>query len=758
MDAMGVTPVATKRAKFSRCPVSYRRPRAPERKLSVVRAGGRLSVCLLLSCFLACSDSSGPRKDLRLLLDGAHAPDVLIESRQVAWPPSLAGSRFLTGWIPGRDLDRRRLLFPPPAPRSARLELVNLERQARTLVIDFAARTGPAPETVRLQAGGKDLGRFPFADPLELPLPMERLALGRVPVELTFDGDVPGVVAAAVRPISSPGEGRIEGSDLLQRGASLVDLVRPIEGGEVLVGAFVPPQSPRPGQRFDLTVEREDGAPVGRFSWTPGFWNRRREIELPLGESQVFVRIRLRASGAGPAARWEGLGFSGGSDVDVARAIPQRVSPPRLIVVYVMDALRADRLGEASPTCNRLAREGMVFKAHRSVAPNTLPSTKALFTGRAFVSNGGWKLSPEDGPTLAERLRAAGYRTGLFSGNPHAGRAFGTDRGFEHVAEEVIFDGVKRAGALRYNDNAERVHAAALAWLRSLPPGGKAFLYLHTIHPHNPYDPPEPFRSRFTARTASTIDGGTATLSAIQHRRISPGAADRERLEGLYTGSFAYNDAELGRFLAALGAWASPGETLVAVTSDHGEELFDHGGVLHGYTLYEEMLRIPLIVWAPGRLRPAVVSAPTNTLDLHATLLDLAGLAAEKTDGRSLLRPPRAERAPRLAAASSVKGGIYTARSNRFKWIWAPRTGLGWGMGEGLGRSHDPEYLFDLAKDPGETVNLAGSGSYEAAWLRSRLLAWVERGRRKADQAEPEAPVDRETRERLRALGYANQP
>jgi arylsulfatase A-like enzyme len=192
----------------------------------------------------------------------------------------------------------------------------------------------------------------------------------------------------------------------------------------------------------------------------------------------------------------------------------------------------------------------------------------------------------------------------------------------------------------------------------------------------------------------------------------------------------------------------------VAVTADHGEELFEHGGVLHGYTLYEEMVHIPLILWAPGRLRPAAVDVPTSTKDLTATLLALAGAPSPpRSEGRSLLRLDGDDEAPHLAAASNVKGGIYAAISSHLKLVWAPRAGLKWGMGEGLGRSHDPEYLFDLQKDPGETTNLAGSGGFEAAWLRSRLLAWVERGRTSAEGPE-ETPVDQETRKRLQALGY----
>jgi arylsulfatase A-like enzyme len=728
---------------------------------------------LLLTLLLGCSGKapSVPPGPLRLLLDGAHAPDVLVERREVAWPPSLAGSRFLTGWYGERRPDKTRALVPPLDGRPARLELVNLEQQDRQLAIHFAGGTVSPGDRVRVRAGGLEVGTFPLADPLELTLPFSRLPRGRVAVDLTFAARQVEVVAAAVRTPPEAGEARAEGADLVQTGPSLVDLVRPVAGGEVLVGSFVPPASPRPGQRFELTLERGDGRVVQRYTWAPGWWRRDgRTIALPVGREKGFVRVRLRASGAGPAGRWHALGLAGGPEADALKRPPEPPAPPpKLIVVYVMDALRADRLGvlggpaAASPTCDRLANEGIICRDHHSVAPDTLPSTKALFTGRAFVGRGGWKLLPEDGATLAELLRAAGYRTGLFSGNPHVGPAFGTDRGFEHVAGDVLFDDGYAARPPGYNDNAARVQERALAWLRSLPPGARAFLYLHTIHPHNPYDPPEPFRSRFTAGIASRLDGGTGTLLGLKQRRIAATPADRARLAGLYTGSFAYNDAELAGFLAGLAAWAPPAETLVAVTADHGEELFDHGGVLHGYTLYEEMVHIPLILWAPGRLHPGTIAAPTTTLDLRRTVLELAGAAAPDTpgaspqgpQGRSLLRPERDGETPYLAAASNVKGGIYAAASDRFKLIWAPRTGLGWGMGEGIGRSHDPESLFDLRNDPHETVNLAGSGPLEADWLRSCLLAWVERGRAAAEPAEP-APVDRETLKRLQALGYVN--
>ncbi len=715
--------------------------------------------------------------EVRFLLDGDHAPDVLTEHKEIASPPALGGNRFLSGWWPWKN---EGALVLSPVSQQARVQIVHLAERQRTLVLDLLQEAATRGRQVRASVDGRDLGAFPLTDPVEIPLPPD-LPRGRVTVELAFDEGARGVMAAAIRPVLPEGRVRRWQSDLIQSGDSLVDLVRPVAGGEVLEGSFIPPTDPRDGQRFDLVVEREDGTPIRRFTWAPSFWNRlrgTRSFEYRLGDVQGFVRVRLWAQGEGPAGRWKQLRLVGAATPvrapeTEAPPAPQ-AEPPRLVIVYVMDALRADTVGALggpagiSPTYDRLAREGLLFRNHRSVAPNTLPSTKALFTGHAFASRGGWKLEPEDGATLAELYRAAGYRTGLFSGNVYVGSAYKTDRGFEHVAEEVQIDGlVGGAPAViraAYNDNAEQAHTAALAWLRTLKPGEKAFLYLHTIHPHNPYDPPEPFRTRFTQGIPSAIDGSTTTLTGIKAQRVPPNEADRRRLRGLYQGSFAYNDDHLGRFLEQVRSFAGPEETLVALTADHGEEIFEHGGVLHGFTLFEEMVRIPLVLWSPGRLQPGEVSARTDTLDVHRTLVDLSHLTPPKNRpgvGRSLLAVARGtyetvEEDVRLAAASSVKGGIYSALFGRWKLVWAPRTGTGWGQGDGAGRSRDPEYLFDLEADPKETNNLAGQDNLAIAWLRSRLLAWIEHERKSDAEPDKSQAVDPETLNKLRALGYVN--
>ncbi len=280
------------------------------------------------------------------------------------------GLRLLkeTGFLPAGSLSGERggkALIPPVDGGSALLEIVNVEAKDQSLVLSFADSPAPLQGTVNVRAGGRDLGAFPLRNPLEVPLPLSTLPLGEVQVRLTFHAPQVALKAAVVRGAAEGRDVRAVGSNVFQSGPSIADLVRPVTGGEVLVGTFVPPESPQSGQSFELTVEREDGRVVQSFSWRPRFWRRgRQRIALPLGGGEGFVRF---ACGRWRGARGtlEGLGFVGGrlavKPAETA-ALPKK-EPPRLVVVYVMDALRADRLDclgarlGASITCDRLARE-----------------------------------------------------------------------------------------------------------------------------------------------------------------------------------------------------------------------------------------------------------------------------------------------------------------------------------------------------------------------------------------------------------------
>jgi arylsulfatase A-like enzyme len=523
--------------------------------------------------------------------------------------------------------------------------------------------------------------------------------------------------------------------------------------------------------RFAVLLEDSDGNRERLFDWQPTFFSRMlgsQAFDLKLSGEAEFLRLRFQAWGEGPAARWRNLSLARLNDTPEEFVNTPSASPspaPRVVVLYVLDALRADHLGHlggdssAAPYLDRLARQGITFRNHFSVAPNTLPSTKALFTGKTPLTEGTSPLARDHPQTIAEVFNEAGYSTGLFSGNTHFAPAFGLRRGFQYVAEETLFQEYEDLPGA-YSDNAERVHRAALEWLDEIGREEKMFLYLHTIHPHNPYDPPEPFLSRFAGGIQSALTGSTSTLLSIKHGRIEPSLDDKAKIEALYDGGLAYNDDHIARFLEELTGRYAPSEILLVITSDHGEELFEHGSVLHGYTLYEDQLRIPLIFWWPGRLPPREVDQLTATPDLHETLRQLVGAPPSGMDGGRSLWPTllgkqlaAADQLPRFAAASSLAGGIFMARSERYKVIYAPRTGIDWGMGEAVGRTRDVEYVLDLKADPAEMVNLAGTAPLEAAWLRSQLFAWFERGKLQETGSEA-LEIDDKTRAELEALGY----
>jgi arylsulfatase A-like enzyme len=648
-----------------------------------------------------------------------------------------------------------------PSPEGARLEFVNLKARRRSLLLGVAGVSGDSEVTLTRE--GDELARSAVSRRVRLGLP-NKLPLGRVAVDLHFSevGSL-AVEEARLQPVLPAGAVVFQESAIVQAPWSAIDFVQDVGAGATLLGGFNPPRTAGDEQAFQILIETAEAGMAPVFQWPDeGGQSGPRDLRIQLPESAGVVRVRLRAVGQGEPGRWERLRVVEAPPQPVALDAPRR---PRIVILYVFDALRADYVGHlggsegVSPTLDRLAAEGVTFTDHISIAPNTKPSVKSLFIGRPFLLRG-HEMLPEDGPeTLAESFLEAGYRTVALSGSPWVSKSFGTNRGFEYRSPKAEYRGRHRSGA-DYSDSAERVHGATLEWLEQLGDDERAFLYVHTMHPHNPYDPPEPYLGRYTDGIDSEIDGGTGTLLAIQHGRRETSEADRERLRGLYSGGLAYNDAELEGFLGALEERFEPGEVLLVLTSDHGEELFEHDGVLHGYTLYEEQLRIPLIVWWPGVLDPRRVDVGTDHLDLAATLQTLVGQEPALEHGTPLwdLMEGRTEswaKPVRFAAASSVAGGIFMARSQDLKLIWAPRQGRRWGMGQGVGRTSDSEYLFDLANDPEELVNRAATGGLEGEWLRGRLRAWIERGRLE-EVGGGDEQVDPETLERLRALGYVD--
>jgi arylsulfatase A-like enzyme/Tfp pilus assembly protein PilF len=394
---------------------------------------------------------------------------------------------------------------------------------------------------------------------------------------------------------------------------------------------------------------------------------------------------------------------------------------PSVLLVSI-DTLRADHVGaygaaEAqTPRLDALAAAGTRFETVIASAPLTLPSHASLLTGldpprHRVRHNGVYRLDGEF-ETLPERFRDAGYATGAVTGAVVLARRYGLDQGFESYDDGAS---AKRSGAGGFLErSAAEVTDRALGWLGTAP--HPFFLFVHYYDPHHDYQPPRPFAERFAA---------------------SP-----------YDGEIAYVDNELGRLLDGLERGGSHPETLVLVTSDHGESLGEHGESTHAYTLYDAVLRVPLILCGPGVPRGRVVESLVRTVDVAPTLLALAGLPAlAGADGEPFtphLRdggpPPPARLAYAETLATRIEQGwspLFAARSERHLLVRAPR----------------PE-LYDVQADPAQLENLIESDP-------DRIHSEMERLARALDgrMAEPEEQtplaLDGEPLEQLRSLGYA---
>lgn len=397
------------------------------------------------------------------------------------------------------------------------------------------------------------------------------------------------------------------------------------------------------------------------------------------------------------------------------------------VVVILVDTLRADHLpthGYAratAPFVDSLARAGVVFENAWSTSSWTAPATASLFTSLYPQDHGvvhsldreaadGRRLVdriPGDVETLAEMFRAAGYRTLGVSDNAHVSRETGFDQGFDEFESGT--------GA-----TAERLHK----WVRDRRERlarGPYFLYVHYVEPHEPYLPREPWHADFAR------DG-----------RAHPTHA---KFVDAYDSEIRSLDDGLARLYRACG-WAE--DTVVIVTSDHGEEFGDHGRGGHAHTLYDEVLRVPLIVHGvPGAVARRV-DEPVSLVDVLPTLRELLGGPADpRAEGVSLL--------PLLRGGTTGFDRPLFAHLVQFETgrVWDASIEGGW---KRLRLSDGTSHLFDLDGDPREIHDLAEALPSVAAALDRRDRAVAAR--------RPEAPVpvetlvSRETAESLRALGY----
>ncbi len=367
------------------------------------------------------------------------------------------------------------------------------------------------------------------------------------------------------------------------------------------------------------------------------------------------------------------------------------------VIIWVVSSLRDDRVGGDVPTpaFDRLAARGIRYHAV-TAAPEPSAAHIALMTGTQPSAD---RLPPE-AVTLGERFHEAGFSTALISGNGFINDEAGFAQGFD-----VYQNPMRR----------RQPFSARVLWQRArrlLRARGKerSFVYLATVEPHLPYTPsadslaeewppgdPRPDLSpASTAGLARAVSGGTRRLTGEERRFV----------RALYDAEVRDADAAFGEALADLDSLGLTDETAIILVGDHGEQMFERGSFGHGENLYDEVLRVPLIIVRPGHKGAITVPGPVPLVDVYATALDLAGIAVNpEAQGRSLLAPRDPPGAPR-PLLSELSGRGVSLISSTHK-IIVP--------------SHGTPELYDLSSDPGERTNLMGERPLIERYLRTVL-------------------------------------
>jgi arylsulfatase A-like enzyme len=424
--------------------------------------------------------------------------------------------------------------------------------------------------------------------------------------------------------------------------------------------------------------------------------------------------------------------------------------PPRGVVLIVIDTLRADHLGVYGydrPTSAHLdtwAQSGVVFERTLATSPWTLPTFGSILTGQLPSQHGAgqrlrqtkWKSSQklsEDLPTLAGLLTAADIETGAIVTNPWLRPRFGVARGFQDY--DYSFNGY------RGHRRADTVKDLALEWIEER--GERPFfLLLHILDPHMTYNAPAPDRGLFTGDFEADPELPLKKPKEIRRRRDSLTPTERSYLEAAYDEEVVFVDRQLGELFEALSEMGLWQELLILLTSDHGEEFFDHQGFEHGHSVYQELLHVPLIVWGPG-IEPRRESGPVSVIDIAPTILDAMAIEPSVPLSGISLWPNLLRRRGLPSRALVAEGTLYGPERQAivrwpFKLTKSKRTGRA--------------RLFNLEDDPAEKTDLAESDPRTA----SRLLEELDRILQEARQ-DTEADLvllDEKTAEELRSLGY----
>jgi len=674
----------------------------------------------------------------------------------------LAGGALLaSGWAePEDDLGRQRT-FRWVLGGAAEVETALLER--RELVLVLEARPflypGSAVQKVTVSSNGVEVGQAELPPRLaehRFALPAEATRTGTNRLRLVFaDYEKPSHVLAGStdeRALAAAVYGlRLEGP--ARSDAPQVDL----EGGRLALPY---------GVQVDYYLEARDSSELVAEAWAlrgPGrldvLWqgeggeeelltsalDDKAPLRIALPRSSHLARLRLRAFGRDDGAvvleRPYVQAPKDTSD-EAPTVVPAREASPADrpdVLIYMIDTLRSDRLGcyghpgGLTPEMDAFAAEAVVFESSIAQSSWTKSSVASLLTGLWPPEHGALKRTHRlsgEALTLPEILSEAGYATAAFVTNPNVTATVGFDQGVEDFTD------------LGIEARADEVTEAVLDYLDRREDGRPLFLYVHTLDPHDPYDPPPEERARFAPRLEAGNPAMHRILNDLQagRREVKPRLVSQ--LVSLYEAEIAANDRSFGVLLAGLKSRGLYDGSWVAVVADHGEEFYEHQHFRHGRALYAESLHVPLILKAPGAKVGRRVRDPVQHIDFLPPLLDELGLPRpEGLYGRNLLKP---------LAPVPIFSYLHLDGPPRLSVSFD-----GWKL---IVRREDGGFtapqLFDLRSDPGEQDELAARNDvrrgYLATLLRRRLFSGG------VELSAEEVVFDEGLRRNLEALGYLN--
>ncbi len=459
---------------------------------------------------------------------------------------------------------------------------------------------------------------------------------------------------------------------------------------------------------------------------------------------------------------WAHRSLLGGTNTDL------RSEQPRAIVLITIDTLRADAIGpsqessERAPRIGELMSDSIVFLHARSPSSWTKPSMASMLTGVSPLIHGALRpvSSLKDRlVTVAELLQAEGFRTAAIGRNSNLAASFGFDQGFDFFrmylgSGETINPSVgsrvlDSLGLGLTRPSTDQLSISAAQWIRRNH-RRPFFFWLHIFDPHAPYAPPRRWLEEETHE-----DGFTSfdDLSKVRQGTRVLRAPDKRRVKALYDAEVRYVDRAVGELLGTMKELRIYDSSLVVLSSDHGEEFFEHGGMSHGHTLYDELLRVPLLVKLPFSRPTGDVEVDVSTESVTPTILDVAGVEADA----GIFSAPSLSPLWDGSASSGWKVPILSSGllhfENRVSFVHD-----GWKYIRFDESGAEELYRLDL--DPGERRSVVGEDEEMLQDARSALseyLEWIGSFQSISDTGslpDDERDLPKSVREDLEALGY----